>query len=815
MHRFSDVPPRYRTRSRFCKFRTNLIPFGRSALAALFALLMAYVPASGQNAAGPATGQIVPGRYIVTFQAGVANASAVAQSLAQLNGFRVRHVYANALRGMNIEIPAQAPALPILDALSRNPNVKSVGNDRYAAAVSTDTETLGIQRIFATPTSAQANTGAGVRVAVVDTGLNYDHADLSANIDRNFSVACTGGTDTAPLTLGTCQGGGTLGKDDEGHGTMVGGIIAAAKNNTEIVGVAPDAQLISVKVLDSTGYGTLGDIIAGLDHVMGLSGSSFVNVVNMSLAATCSVCVENSTDPAVFAFQQAVESVVANGTTVVVAASNDGLDASTSVPAAFDAAITVSAMADTDGQPGGNGPSLLFIGLGRQKDDSFAKFSNYGADIDVIAPGVSVTSLALGGGETSGSGTSFASPYAAGVAALFIRSWMDTHGGLAPTPAMVRDALIQTGECADQSFYSDANGCPTVWPGDHDSTGEPLVRADRVADYVPPGPPAPIQDVAVTALSAPSSTLSGTSTTVTVDVANQGEADETFDVTLTDDGAVVAPVTGVTLSPSDTRTIDFSWTPIGEGNHNLIASVTVLPDETDTADNTASTTAWVASYDHDVAVIGVSGDSSVTEGETASFDVEVQNQGIYAENFLVDLTDTTDGTQIASKSVTGLTPGASTTVTLSWSTTLGTAPGPHGLVASVPAITSETDIADNVSDPFTVTVNELAAVTTLHVASLTPSASNDGRTWTASVDITVADNNGSPVAGATVSGNWSNGASGISECTTDVNGICSVSVTGIPKKTGSVTFTVTGVIGSLTYDPNDPYNVASVIVLKP
>ena len=487
----------------------------------------------------------------------------------------------------------------------------------------------------------------------------------------------------------------------------------------------------------------------------------------MSLAATCSVCVENSTDPAVFAFQQAVESVVANGTTVVVAASNDSADAANSVPAAFDAAITVSAMADTDGQPGGNGPSLLFIGLGRQADDTFAKFSNYGADVDVTAPGVQVTSLALGGGESQGSGTSFASPYAAGVAALFINAWKASHGGASPAPATVRDALIQTGECADQSFYSDAGSCPTVWKGDPDGIGEPLVRADRVVDYVPPGP---VHDVAVTALGAPSATLAASTATVSVTATNQGGTTETFDVSLADEtetGAVgsVSSI-GVTLAPSESQTVAFYWTPNTVGDHNLVATAATVSGESDVADNTASATAWVAAYAHDVAVVGISGDTSINQGDTAAVHVSVQNQGTAPEDVAVNLIDTSaGGAQADSASVAGLAAGATTSVTLYWPTSTTTATGPHDLEADALIATANTSDGNpgNNSAPFVVTVSEPSTATAVHVASLTPSSTNNGKTWTATVTIAVVDNNNAPVASAEVSGIWSNGASGAAD----------------------------------------------------
>ena len=122
------------------------------------------------------------------------------------------------------------------------------------------------------------------------------------------------------------------------------------------------------------------------------------------------------------------------------------------VPATYDEVITVSAITDFDGQPGGVGTPTCQIGY----DDTFANFSNYGPDVDLTAPGVCVMSTWRGGGYRSISGTSMASPHVAGAAALF----RSTHP--AASPAQVRAALISAG-----TFD---------WFGNPDSTQEPLLH---------------------------------------------------------------------------------------------------------------------------------------------------------------------------------------------------------------------------------------------------------------------------------------------------------------------------------------------------
>jgi subtilisin len=216
-------------------------------------------------------------------------------------------------------------------------------------------------------------------------------------------------------------------EDDNGHGTHIAGIAAAIDNDQGIVGVAPGARVWAVKVLDQSGGGSFSDVICGLNWVVSNSGT--IDVVNLSLSGAGSDGPCESS-----ALHQAICNVVYSGVTVVVAAGNQGTDASTRVPASYDEVITVSGMADSDGAPGHLGPTTC----SGQADDTFLSFSNFGADVDVAAPGDCIVSLWKEGNLRTLSGTSSASPHVAGAVAYFysrtsrpgleqVRTWLLTE----------------------------------------------------------------------------------------------------------------------------------------------------------------------------------------------------------------------------------------------------------------------------------------------------------------------------------------------------------------------------------------------------
>lgn len=243
------------------------------------------------------------------------------------------------------------------------------GGDDGGDSGSTQETPYGITRV----NGGVTYTGSNV-AWVIDSGIDLDHPDLNVDASRGFN-AFTSGRDGKDLD------------DGNGHGTHVAGTIAAIDNNEGVIGVAAGATVVPVKVLDSRGSGSYSGVIAGVDHV-GANGSNG-DVANMSLGG-----------PTSQALDDAVLAASSNGIRFVLAAGNESTNANNSSPARV------------------NGSNIYTISAMDSNDD-WAYFSNYGnPPVDYAAPGVSINSTWKGGGYNSISGTSMASPHAAGVLLL-------------------------------------------------------------------------------------------------------------------------------------------------------------------------------------------------------------------------------------------------------------------------------------------------------------------------------------------------------------------------------------------------------------
>jgi subtilisin family serine protease len=314
-------------------------------------------------------------------------------------GFDAERRFSRAVRGFAADLTPEQ-----VQALREDPEVAMVVPDRPVRALaavpakSGERVPPGVRRSLAAPagTVREAATGA---VAVLDSGVDLDHPDLDVVAGAN------------------CIAPGTPPDDVHGHGTHVAGTVAARNNGAGVTGVAPGTKIVAVKVLGDTGSGTTSSVLCGIDYVLANAARLGIGVANFSLGGDGqrSTCATDAEHAAFCALTRA-------GITPVVAAGNEGTDFGTSapdVPAAYAEVLTVAAMVDTDGVPGGSGAKCGTA----DADDAHATFSNYAVDAAerahlVAAPGACILSTARGGGTTWMSGTSMAAPHVAALVAL-------------------------------------------------------------------------------------------------------------------------------------------------------------------------------------------------------------------------------------------------------------------------------------------------------------------------------------------------------------------------------------------------------------
>lgn len=306
------------------------------------------------------------------------------QSLEGRYRIRARHAFSHVLKGFVADLtPTQ------LGSLRADPNVLAVEEDKPMKAIG-QTLPWGIARTDAPLSSTLAGNGSGtvngVNVYVIDTGI-ATHPDLNLVRHVNF-VSDRKNTD--------CNG----------HGTHVAGSIGARDDTAYVVGMAPGVRLTGVKVLDCTGSGATSTVIKGVDWVA--ANAVKPAVANMSLGGGASSMLDS-----------AVSKAVSAGVVFAVAAGNSAVDACTQSPARAGTLAGVITVAATDSA------------------EAEASFSNYGSCVSLWAPGVDILSTYLNNGLAIGSGTSMASPHAAGAAALYLSRYP------AATPAGVESALLQ------------------------------------------------------------------------------------------------------------------------------------------------------------------------------------------------------------------------------------------------------------------------------------------------------------------------------------------------------------------------------------
>ena len=354
-------------------------------LGGLTALPAQAAPAEGKVlAAGSPTA--VKGSYIVTLKktAGLKAASSAGKDLVEEYGGTVKRTFKSALNGYSAELSATEAK-----RLAADPAVASVEQDQVFTVDATQTNapwgldrsdqaSLPLSGTYTYPDSA----GSGVTAYVIDTGVRISHAQFGGRAFNGYDAVSND----------------NVAQDGNGHGTHVASTIAGST-----YGIAKQAKIVAVRVLNNAGSGTTAGVVAGIDWVT--ANHSGPSVANMSLGGGASTAIDT-----------AVRNSISSGVTYAVAAGNSSANASSYSPARVTEAITVGATTNTDAR---------------------ASYSNYGSVLDIFAPGSSITA----GWYTSDtatntiSGTSMATPHVAGAAAVYLA------GHTSATPAQVASAL--------------------------------------------------------------------------------------------------------------------------------------------------------------------------------------------------------------------------------------------------------------------------------------------------------------------------------------------------------------------------------------
>ncbi|GAA3486242.1 S8 family peptidase [Streptomyces cremeus] len=351
-----------------------------AGMSALSAPVAGAAPAEGTVHGANAEGAVA-GSYIVML-----DQKADKKALAKTYGGELKRNYTAAINGFS------ASGLTATEAkrLAADPAVaKVVQNKKFHADATQDNPpSWGIDRVDQADTAPDKkytypdSAGEGVTAYVIDTGVRVSHQDFGGRASSGFDAIDN--DDDAD--------------DGNGHGTHVAGTIAGTAH-----GVAKKAKIVAVRVLDDSGSGTTEQVVAGIDWVT--AHHKGPSVANMSLGG--------GADPALDA---AVQKAIASGVTFAVAAGNDAGDAKDHSPARVPEAITVASSAEGDTQ---------------------SDFSNFGAAVDLYAPGSDITSSwnDSDDGTKTISGTSMATPHVVGAAAVYLAGHQDA------TPAQVAAAL--------------------------------------------------------------------------------------------------------------------------------------------------------------------------------------------------------------------------------------------------------------------------------------------------------------------------------------------------------------------------------------
>ena len=318
-----------------------------------------------------------------------------------------------------------------LSELSSDPNIKSVYPDyRVHAFLQDSVPLVNATSTWKLQVGSVNLTGKGQTVCIIDTGIDTDHSDLQNNLVGQY---CYCGDVPYGLPTGCCPGNlneSTSAEDDNGHGTHVAGTVAA---NGNIKGVAPEAKIVSIKALDYNGDGWSADVVLGIEWCISNASKFNISVISMSLGG--SINYTNYCDSSDAATAAAINSAFANNISVIVAAGNSKNYTGISSPACIRNATPITATTKAD-----------------VIDTTYA---NRNSLVALAAPGSSIYSTYFGNTYATSSGTSMATPHAAGAFAI-INQYLNLSGRRY-TPNQIEQVLNSTGKKINDSGYSNLN----------------------------------------------------------------------------------------------------------------------------------------------------------------------------------------------------------------------------------------------------------------------------------------------------------------------------------------------------------------------
>ena len=680
----------------------------------------------------------------------------VDEKMIAVRGGIVTHRY-HLIPAMAARVPERA--IPVLRSMRQ---VAYVELDGRVEALQ-QTLPWGIDRIDAEHVHPY-NKGAGVKIAIIDTGIRLNHPDLEVAGHVTF-------------VTGTASG-----DDDHGHGTHVAGIAAARDNAIGVIGVAPEARLYAVKVLDSRGSGYWSDVVKGIEWAV----DNGMDIINMSLGSS-----SGSTS-----LERACNNAYQAGVLLVAAAGNSGRSWSTSdtivYPAKYASVIAVGA---TD------------------SSDKRASWSSTGPALELTAPGVGIQSTYHNGAYATSSGTSMASPHVAGTAALIIASGITDDNGNGRISDEVRlrlqETAIDLGPAGRDREYGyglvhaaaavpppPANRVPVGHAGEHQTVMvNTQVTLDGSGSYDPDGDPLTYQwnqtagpEVTLSDGTAVSPTFTPTMADIyefslVVDDGELASLPDQVTVTVRDvNSPPTAPVVGITpgsplsndnlvceiITPStdpdgDPITYSYSWYKDDVVQPGLTSS-------TVHSSNTAKGETWQ---------VVVTPNDGTDDGPSASDQVTIGNSPPVAhagpdQIVMVNAQVTLDGSSSYDPDGDPLThlwtQTAGPEVSLSDNTDVGPAFTPsEGGTYTFQLVVS--DGSDSHSDSVSVYVSE-QVILKMHIESINMTLVQrygGSRTY-ALATVTVFDPDGYPVNGATVSGHWEGATSGSDSRTTNDSG---------------------------------------------